>query len=174
MLSAMPALQYFVADPLVRNIEEHLAARDRQRKLVLALQLLVGVPACFAVPWLLSELLGGVLRRSGSSLGQGWAFVWLSLVFVPLFIWRAAHRRSDCLLEAGREVGVSSGDAYRASSYGEWEMRHTVLSWALYADLFLWGPGVVVDAWRAWRAESTARTAGRLRAAAVLRELCGR
>ncbi len=166
-----PQLDYAAADATSRFIADKLLAQEQSRRLILLIKLLLGVPASFIAPAIIGIVILQIAWRWGVYLSSLPLFVLLSAVLLPLIYWRARRHRTDFLGEAAAEVGVGASDAFRASSYGEWEMRNTWLSWAAYAELFFWGPYVVLEAHQAWRRDQSVALACRVRAIQVVREL---
>lgn len=160
-------LGYASRDRLSSTIEGKLAERERQRRALLMLKLLIAVPASLIGPFAVAAFVAPLFDD------------WLSLTFVASFIltlviifWRAIEHRTDYFGEAIADAGVtSSTDVYRTNSYGEWEMRHTWLSLGAYLEIIFWGPYLVLDAIAAWRADANVQLICRTRAIQVLSDL---
>lgn len=139
--------------------------------MVLLLKLIFGIPASFLAPFIGASLTVTISLKWGFFPSFWGVFALLSLICIPLIYWRAMQHETDFLGEAAGGLGMSSADSLRTSSYGEWEMRNTWLTWAAYADLFFWGPNIVIEAYRAWRGDRAVALASRVRAIQVVKEL---
>jgi hypothetical protein len=152
-------------------VEAALALAEAQRLGALALRLLAGAPACLLPPLLLTWLIRFILLGWGVTLPSGSLFLVISAVVLPILFWRSSRHRTDFFADAARNVGVPAGGAWRAGSYGEWEMRSAELTLAGYAEVFFWGPNIVLDAIRAWRARSGTAPELRRQAAPLVLQL---
>lgn len=166
-------LQYAVRDPVDHHIERQLRQREQTRRAMLLLKLAIAIPASAIGPFAIASLLCAILLGYGSKWPMDLIF-WVTFVLTLLLIfWRATRHRTDFLGEAIAEVGVRTDEVYYASSYGEWEMRRSWLTWGAYLEIFFWGPYLVLEAWEAWKADSATALRCRVRAVHIVRELMG-
>ena len=152
-------------------IENALIAQERARQLGMWLRLLAGVPASFLAPLILASVAFGAARHFYVLLGFWSMFAMLAAVLVPLIYWRASLHRTDFFHDAAARQGVTISNAYRANSYGEFELRQSLLSFAAWQELFFWGPYLVIEALGTWCADQSVLLANRQRAVQIIHEL---
>lgn len=168
---AAPQLDYAAGDPADRLIASRLERQEHAQRAVLLLKLLFGVPASFLAPLVVASLAVSIARKWGLTWDFPTIFTLLSVLCIPLIYWWASRRQTDFFSAAASEWGGRTDEWSRTSSYGEWEMRNTQLTSAVWADLFFWGPNIVVEAYRAWHADRNVALASRVRAVHVVKEL---
>jgi hypothetical protein len=131
-----------VGDHRVRAVLE-LLERDEATGMAAAWgKLALGVLLTLIGPFLVATVLVGVARRRGSRLdpppGPSFVLVFSGccVVMVPLLLWYERRTHGDFLNDAVR----GEGSPTQASSYGEYELQKSKMTWIAYTEAALLGP----------------------------------
>lgn len=90
------------------------------------------------------------------------------LTVLPLLYWLEIRTRGSFLSEELQAQGTTGADLYRSSSLGEWELRRTAVVYAVYIEVFLYGPRMTLDALRQLRRRIQSRRPAIPRAAEIV------
>jgi hypothetical protein len=152
----------------LRRIATALKAREGMFWIKVVGMLGVGAPASFVGPLVVTS----IARKLCDALEypvSGLTLLNLScLTVLPLLYWVEARTRGNFLAEELQAQGTTGEDVYRTSSYGEWELRRTAVVYAVYIEVFLYGPRMVIGGLRRLRARARLRGPAIHRAAEIV------
>jgi hypothetical protein len=145
-----------------------LDAVDRMAWTVVATKLAIGVPLCLVGPAFVTLLIKSLERNAGASLLPGFfaTFCLVTLVLFPLMLWYERRTAGEFLSDA-----LSGESADRASSYGEYQLRSTRLTWTAYVEIALTGPRLAWEVVDGSRGRSRIDPAERQLAAEIVADL---
>jgi hypothetical protein len=147
----------------LRRIARAIRAREGVFWLKLAAMLAVGVVASFLGPIVVASIARKFLGALDVPISGAAAFQLSLLTVMPLLYWLELRTRGSFLSEELQAQGTTGEHLFSTSSFGEWEFRRTAVAYAVWIEVFLYGPRMTIDAVR----QSSARI--RLRNPAVHR-----
>jgi hypothetical protein len=111
-------------------------------------KLSLGIPLSFVGPALFAFILTAMLLRLRVQNPPAWlTLFWIScLIILPILYYSEWRTSGSFFMYEMRAQGVSSSDAYSASSSGEFEFRQATAVGAAYTEILLFAPKQVFSA----------------------------
>lgn len=130
---------------LVR-ITRSLKVREFMFWMKVSAMLPLGVFASLLGPIVVASIADGVLEALKVPVNGGLLLLLSFLMVLPLLYLVELRTRGSFLSEELRAQGTTGEDLFRSSSSGEMEFRRTAVVYAVWIEVFLYGPRMVIDA----------------------------
>src|SRR4051812_2168916 len=130
------------------SIRTHLRNRQAALWLRIATKFALGIPLSFLGPVLLAFIVNAALLRLRVQEPPSWLtlFAIACLIAIPILYYSEWRTGGSFFMDEMRAQGVSSSDAYSASSGGEFQLRQSAAVGAAYTEILLFAPKQVFSA----------------------------